>query len=491
MDVIPVPSLVWLVGPAGAGKTTWAGERFAPNETVSSDALRAATGSGEHDLDASGDAFAALELIASARLRRRMTTVIDTLGFDDELRRRMAELAREAGLPVAAVVFETPEPLCRSRNASRDRSVPAKILTGQFRRARAVRDSLEAEGWPIVVASEATEVEPDHALGTAQARRRQAEAVRPLEFFLHVSRFDWVDRHELGESLGDLARTADQAGFAGFSVMDHLVQIPQVGRGWDPMPEALVTLAHLSGATDRLRLSPLVTNVALRHPALLGKMIATLDVLSGGRAECGLGAGWYETEHSGFGIPFPPASERLDLLEDTLRLFPLLWGPGSPSFEGRRITVPSTVCYPRPIQERLRIVIGGRGDRTMRLAAELADGWNLSSSDPELIESKLGDLSRHCEAIGRDPADVDMSVLDVTVCASSRVEVSSTLERVRGNRSSAEVARRLRAGTVEDHIGRYRQMVDLGVRRVYVGLADIDGPGAVDRFAPVVEAFSA
>ena len=139
---IPDPALVVLVGASGSGKSTWAAQHYRAQEVVSSDALRGVVGSGPHDLDASGDAFALLETVVSARLGRRLTTVVDTLGFDVARRRGWLSRARDAGMPAVAVVLETPEEECRRRNARRDRPVPAPALAGQLRRARAAADEV-------------------------------------------------------------------------------------------------------------------------------------------------------------------------------------------------------------------------------------------------------------------------------------------------------------------------------------------------------------
>jgi alkanesulfonate monooxygenase SsuD/methylene tetrahydromethanopterin reductase-like flavin-dependent oxidoreductase (luciferase family)/predicted kinase len=487
MAVIPDPALVWLVGPSGSGKTTWATARFRPGEIVSSDSLRESVGSGEHDLEASADAFAALELIASARLARGMTAVIDSLGFDDELRCRLLDLAGRGDIPAVAVVFDTPESQCRARNSSRDRPVPARVLTAQLRRYREVRTALAGEGWEVIVADAADVVEASHTPGSAEARRRQGRGRTALQFFLHVADFEWIAAPELfGESLRRLAAAAEEVGFEGISVMDHVMQIPQVGRAWEKLPEAMTTVSYLAGATEQLRLSTLVTNVTLRPPALLAKMLATLDVLSGGRAECGLGAGWFEDEHVAYGIDFAPAGMRLDTLEDALHLLPLMWGPGSPAFHGKSVQVPKTVCYPRPIQDRIPMIVGGSGDRTLRLAGELADGCNLLSSR---IEEKLPVVQAHSSRAGRDPEKFLITVLDVTVCGRDRNELGGIIEQIRGNQSAARVAKRLLAGTIDEQIGRYRLLAELGVDRVYVGLADLSGPETVKRFGPVVAAF--
>jgi len=134
---IPAPALIVLVGPAGSGKTTWARRRYASNEIVSSDALRAVVGSGEADLDASKDAFAVLDAVVAARLRRGLTTVVDTLGLDPDRRAALIQAGRAAGLPVVAVRFITGLDLCRTRNRQRDRPVPAPALKAQFQRSAA------------------------------------------------------------------------------------------------------------------------------------------------------------------------------------------------------------------------------------------------------------------------------------------------------------------------------------------------------------------
>ena len=143
--------------------------------------------------------------------------------------------------------------------------------------------------------------------------------------------------------------------------------------------------------------------------------MATLDVLSGGRAVCGLGAAWFEEEHRAYGWPFPPVAERLDLVADALELLPLLWGPGAPAYRGRVLDVPEAACYPRPLQERVPIIVGGQGERrTLRLVAERADGCNLFG-DPAKVRAKLAVLHAHCADVGRDPAEIEVTHLSTAL----------------------------------------------------------------------------
>ena len=482
---LPDPALVVLIGASGSGKSHWAADRYRPQEVVSSDHLRGVVGSGEHDLDASVDAFALLDQIVAARLRRGLTTVVDTLGLDPERRRAQRELARQAGLPAVAILFDTDPALCRSRNAARDRSVPAAVLDGQLRRVPAVAAELGAEGWDLVVRPGDAAIEPAHTPGT---RRAADQSLRParLAFVLQISRFPWAD--DPPGWLAAVAATAAGAGLDGIALLDHLIQIPQAGRAWEPMPEPWVTLGMLAGLAPGLRLGTLVTPVTFRAPGILAKTVATLDVLSGGRAFCGIGAGWWDREHAAFGLPFPPAPTRLDQLETAIETLRALWQPGTKPYQGERISLPETTCYPRPVSA-VPIIVGGSGERrTLRIAARMGDGCNLPS-DLATLDHKLAVLRDHCRQIGRDPADVLITVLDVPVIGNDRDHAAGIVEKLRGRTPAAAFARRHHSGTAPDHIGRYRLLAERGVSTVFVSLPDLADPEDVLRLAPVTAAF--
>jgi F420-dependent oxidoreductase-like protein len=295
-----------------------------------------------------------------------------------------------------------------------------------------------------------------------------------LEFGLQVPRFDFPGHPAAtAEALAGVARAAEEAGFKSLWVMDHFLQIPQIGREWEDMLESYTTLAYLAGVTERIRLGTLVTGITYRNIAHLGKIVATLDVLSGGRAMCGIGAAWFEREHKLYGWEFPPRRERFAMLEDALELLPLLWGPGSPRFEGRTVTVSEAICYPRPLQERVPILVGGSGERvTLRLVARHADACNLVG-DVERVRHKLQVLRKHCATEGRDPATIE-----VTHLAQARVVAAGETREGEG------------AATVEEHVGRYRELAEAGVETAIVGLADAENaPESVERFGEVVAAF--
>jgi F420-dependent oxidoreductase-like protein len=471
---LPDGCLVVLVGASGAGKSHWAGEWFRPEQIVSSDQLRGVVGEGDHDQRASKDAFAVLDLIVDRRLLRGLTTVIDSTALEAERRRTYLELAARHGAPAVAVVFATEAAVCRARNKSRDHPVPAKLLTAQLLAAESVATTLSDEGFASVVPPGPVAVVAPAFLTAPTSAARQREVPMPLEFGLQISRFTWPGGPpETARRLADIARTAEQAGFTSLWVMDHFLQIPVVGREWEDMLESYTTLGYLAAVTERATLGTLVTGVTYRNLAHLAKIVATLDVLSEGRAVCGLGAAWFAREHQLYGWDFPPVTHRYDLLEDALRLLPLMWGKGAPSFEGKTTSVPETICYPRPLQEHVPLLVGGSGERrTLRLVAEHADACNLFG-DPATVRHKVDVLAGHCADVGRDLGDI-------TVTHLSTARVLDGGEPRQGEDS----------GTVEEQVGRYRELAEAGVQMAIIGIPDAGDIAPVERFADVAAAFS-
>ena len=242
--------------------------------------------------------------------------------------------------------------------------------------------------------------------------------------------------------------------------MDHVVQIPTVGREWEDMPDSTTTLGFLAASTTTVRLGALVHGITYRNIAQLAKITATLDVLSGGRAFCGLGTAWFGREHELYGWDFPPVARRYAMLEDALELLPLMWGKGTPPFAGRTITIPAATCYPRPVQDRVPILVGGSGERrTLRLVARYADACNLFGP-PDVVAHKVAVLRAHCADVDRDPATVTVTNLSEAAILGGS---ASAAER------DADVV-----GTVEEHVGRYRQYAEAGVEEAIVAL-HLDG----------------
>jgi F420-dependent oxidoreductase-like protein len=217
----------------------------------------------------------------------------------------------------------------------------------------------------------------------------------------------------LAPTLSATARAAEEAGCSTFSMMDHWFQMEQFATSQDPMLEGYTSLGFLAGQTQKMTLGLLVTGVTYRHPGLLAKIVTTLDVLSEGRAQLGIGAAWYEREHRGLGVPFPPVSERFERLEETLQICHQMWSDDDGPYEGRHYRLAETICSPGPISRpRPKILVGGSGERkTLRLVARYADACNLFAPDPEVVAHKLEVLARHCDAEGRDPADIEKTIL--------------------------------------------------------------------------------
>jgi F420-dependent oxidoreductase-like protein len=486
---LPAPSLIVLVGPSGAGKTTWAAEHFAPGEVVSSDVIRGMVGTGAQDQQASGAAFDLLEAIVDERLRRGLTTVIDTLGFDDGRRASWIERAHTAGIPAYAVLFDTPGEECERRNAESERPLTKTVLRKQITRYPKVAEAVAGEDFDGVLTEQPVAV-VGRQFVEATRPATMSEAPSTHTFGLILSRFDWPgERDERGDRLGSIARRAEAAGFRDLWVMDHFRQIPSVGRAWEDMPESYTTLSYLAGVTTTIRLGALVTGISYRNPAHLGKIVATLDFLSGGRANCGLGAAWDEEEHRAYGWDFPSKGFRFDLLEDTLQMLPLLWGKGSPSFAGKVFQADELICYPRPIQEHIPILVGGSGERkTLRLAAAYADACNVFG-DPDRVRHKVGVLEKHCAEVERDPTEIEVTHLTNALAAPDRTALRSRVDEVRGRSTSEEYTRRNNAGTPDDLATLFDAYHDAGATHSIVALPDVHLEGSVEAFGEVIEVF--
>ncbi len=471
---LPESVLVVLVGPAGCGKSTWAAHCFPADQIVSADRLRAMVGTGERDQRAGKAAFEVLDLIVDHRIRRRLTTVVDSTALEPNRRGVYLDMARRHGVPIVAAVFEVPGGEVRRRNRQRPDAVPTSVVTAQLRSLPTALAAIPSEGFDVVVAAHDHDVivVPPQLVDAPSAARRQQEEPMPLTFGLQVPRFTWPGGSaEIATQLAAIGGAAENAGFTSIWVMDHYVQIPQVGREWEDMLEAYTTLGYLAARTRTVRLGTLCTGITYRNIAALGKIVATLDVLSGGRAMAGLGIGWFEREHHLYGWDFPSRARRYELLEDALQLLPLLWGKGSPHFEGHTVTVPEAICYPRPLQDRIPILVGGSGERrTLRLVARHADACNLFG-DAATVRHKIDVLRRHCADLDRDPGEVT-----VTNLTSADVVDASGERRTEGS------------GTVDEQVGRYRAYAEAGVQTAIVSLLDV-ADGGVERFAPVIAAF--
>jgi F420-dependent oxidoreductase-like protein len=235
-----------------------------------------------------------------------------------------------------------------------------------------------------------------------------------MKLAVHCANLSWPGGPaKLGSTLSEVARTADEGGISTLTMMDHWFQMEMLGGPAEPMLEGYTSLGFLAGQTRKLELGLLVTGVTYRHPGLLAKIVATLDVLSGGRAMLGIGAAWYDREHAALGVPFPPTSERFGRLEEAIRICRQMWSEDDGPFESTHYGLAETICVPAPIQAGgPRILIGGSGERkTLRLVARYADACNLYGFDPQQMKHKIDVLDGHCSDVGRDPAEVTRTAL--------------------------------------------------------------------------------
>jgi F420-dependent oxidoreductase-like protein len=271
---------------------------------------------------------------------------------------------------------------------------------------------------------------------------------------LQLPSFTWAGgTPAIAGRLTEIGQAAEAAGFASLWVMDHFFQLPEE-TGWggpeEPMLEAYTTLGYLAAATSRIRLGALVSNVVARPPGVLVKAATTLDVLSAGRSYFGLGAGWYAREAHGLGIPWPARGERFERLEETVRLANHVWGGSREPFDGRHVALPEPIVSPLPLAApRPRILIGGGGDRTLRLVARSGDACNILVPDPGESRARLAYLREACVQVGRDPAEIETTSL---------IEVDLRDGRQRS----------------DDVIGSIRTQADEGIDHVIVNMPAVD-----------------
>lgn len=238
-----------------------------------------------------------------------------------------------------------------------------------------------------------------------------------MKIGLQIPIFTWPNGAEkMGSTLKDIAQTADESGFASIWVMDHLFQIEKAGRGLvdDPMLESYSTLGFIAAATQNIKLGTMVTSVNYRAPGFLVKTVSSLDVLSGGRTWLGVGAGWYEREAVGLGLPFSNRKERFERLEETLQIAKQMWANDVSPYEGKHYHLAEPINQPQPLAKpHPPILVGGSGEKkTLRLVAQYADACNLFSlAGHDVIAHKLTVLQQHCDEVGRDYNEIERTLL--------------------------------------------------------------------------------
>lgn len=269
------------------------------------------------------------------------------------------------------------------------------------------------------------------------------------------------------------ARSAEKHGLDGFFRSDHYLRM---GEG-DPRPgptDAWTTLAGLARETSRIRLGTLVSSVTYRVPGILAIQVAQVDAMSGGRAELGLGTGWFEREHAAYGIPFP--AKRFDLLEEQLAIVTGLWATPDAetfTFEGEHYRLDEAPALPKPAQERVPVIVGGGGPkRTPALAARYATEFNIGFVAEDVVAEKFAVVRAACEDIDRDPASLKLSVALPTIVGADDAEIERRLAAIGQSREQCDNGANI-IGTPDEVIEKVGRLRDLGASRVYFQLLDL------------------
>jgi F420-dependent oxidoreductase-like protein len=272
----------------------------------------------------------------------------------------------------------------------------------------------------------------------------------------------------------EMAVAGEESGFSSLWVMDHFYQLPALGGEDEPMLEAYTLLGALAARTRSASLGTLVTGVTYRNPAILAKQVTTLDVISGGRAVLGIGAAWHDIEHVALGVDYPGDKERLDRLEEAVQIARAMFTEDAPSFAGKYYRVEKVRNLPRPIRPTgIPIMIGGGGEkRTLKLVAQYADACNVSG-DLDTVRHKLDVLRRHCDDLGRDPAEITntrMSSLFLVDTPEQSVETREMLVGLAGE----EFVGSCTIGTDDEVVGQVGATIDAGIDEVIVNLPFAD-----------------
>jgi F420-dependent oxidoreductase-like protein len=290
--------------------------------------------------------------------------------------------------------------------------------------------------------------------------------------------FDYSNHNntsQIVDSLKNLVTRAEDAGFDSFWVMDHFHQIPFIGKPEEPMLEGWTTLSVLAGITTKIKLGTLVTGIIYRHPSVLAKIAATLDILSKGRLFMGIGASYFEGESSAYGITstgsFPSNQERLLRLEEAIQIIRKMWTEEpTASFNGKYYQIHNAYCNPKPIQKPSPpILVGGSGERkTLKIVAKYADACNLFGS-AETLKRKLNVLKEHCKSVGRDYDSILKTTLGAIIIDDDKEIAKKRVQQI--TRMPEEQIREFAIyGTPEDVSRQIKLLEEVGIQYLIVDL---------------------
>jgi F420-dependent oxidoreductase-like protein len=297
----------------------------------------------------------------------------------------------------------------------------------------------------------------------------------PITLDLHLPNFNYpgVGPDEAFEKLVEIATTAESSGFSSISLMDHLHQIRGVGPEQNWMFEGSTMLAALAARTERCSLGLLVGGVTYRNPALHAKITTTIDVISGGRAWHGIGAAWFEGEHQAYGFAFPELARRFEMLEEHLQIVRAMFTQERASFAGRHFRVECAYNNPKPIRGDIPILVGGSGERkTLRLVARYADGCNLFG-DAERLRHLIGVLERHCEDVGRDPAQITKTSMGIVAIGRTHEAAQAKVQAMREAGLPPERLDAVIAGDPDTVAERVASLREAGIEGFTLSLPDV------------------
>lgn len=290
-------------------------------------------------------------------------------------------------------------------------------------------------------------------------------------FGLQLPNFGFgVPDDQLFEQVVARAVAGEESGFRSLWVMDHFYQLPALGGADQPMLEAYTLLGALAACTSTAQLGTLVTGVTYRNPAMLAKIVTTLDVISKGRAVLGLGAAWHDEEHEGLGFDFPPVKERMDRLEEALQICRAMFRDDHATFSGDHYRIDDARNLPRPVQPGgPKIMVGGGGEkRTLKLVAQYADACNLHG-DPDTIRHKIDVIHRHCADVGRDPSEISVTRLSTTVITHS-AQQTGELQNFLARAAGPDALAGANIGQPEEIATQMRALADAGVDELIVNM---------------------
>ena len=297
--------------------------------------------------------------------------------------------------------------------------------------------------------------------------------------------YDGRDASQIIDSLKKLATKAENLSFDSFWVMDHFHQISMVGKQDEPMLEGWTTLSVLAGITSKIKLGTLVTGAIYRHPSVLAKMAATLDVLSKGRLFMGIGAAWNQEESLAYGIPFPPNKERLLRLEEAIQIIRKMWTEEpAANFNGKYYQIRNAYCNPKPLQKPSPpIMVGGTGERqTLKIVAKYADACNLFGS-LETVKRKLSVLREHCKNVGRDYDSILKTKLGFVIIDKDRAMGEKRVQQISKVMPEDQVREFVIYGTPEDVLKQIELLEEAGIQYFIADLEPDKEPEALEIFA--------